>query len=80
MNTEQLKIGSIVKINKPHFVNGGHGKVGKIIDIIGQCYVVATSMEIFTCDFESIIIYNGYVSKSVKNIITYKKGYNYYFR
>jgi ribosomal protein L21E len=82
----KLQLGDIVKINKPHLENndfsrrGGHGKIGKIIDIKGQCYVVATSMEIFTCDLKNLIIYDGEVSKSVKNIIAYKKGFNYYFR
>ncbi len=80
MNTEQLKIGSIVEINKLQSKNGGHGKIGKIIDIKGQCYVVATSMEIFICELNNLIIYDGVVSKSVKDIVTYKKGFNYYFR
>jgi hypothetical protein len=82
----KLQLGDIVKINKPHLENndfsrrGGHGQVGKIIDIGNQFCIVATCMETFACDFKNVTIHDAEVSKSLKNLIVEKRGLRYYFR
>ena len=77
MNTFQL--GSIVKISKPELRNnsilnrGGHGQVGKIVDMGETCCTVSDSMGHFSCTFEQISIFEGKVAWQIENIRIRKK-------
>ena len=77
MNTFQL--GSIVKISKPELRNndifnqGGHGKIGKIVDMGEVSCTVSNGMGYFSCTFEQISNYEGKVPFLIENIRIRKK-------
>ena len=74
-----LPIGSIVKISKPHLKNnphwqqGGHDCLGKIISIGTTFYIVSNGMSNYACEFDQLIAYHGEVNDRIKNIVIRRK-------